>query len=380
MPGCWAGRPIRYRSTKSELITIMSVSSLRPLIFSKKQLTGLYCHDPFMTFNIDVQGNVHLCLCSGWQPISIGNIFESTIEELLSSPLATNIRASIIDGSYMYCNESTCSLLSDTLKGGKSLLPREHAPPDLIPLFDDPTKYIIPRQISIAGDLTCNLSCPSCRKKVIKPGPENKDRFLYLGNVLAKNLFSVPTDKPITLLLSTSGELFASTMLLNFLNSIKKSDFPNLTLDIQTNGLLCEKNWHKLKEFTTSINKITITADSCRPGVYETLRRGGTYPELIKAMEFLSKKKKETGMKFHVRMVIQNQNYQEAQEFYDFAKKYDADLVEYIRLQMWWGARTAEEHVAEDVFDLTHPNYADACNILSRVKQLPDTWMAGGLP
>lgn len=364
----------------------MSISLLKPLIFSKnifskKQLAGLYCHDPFMTFNIDVQGNVHLCLCAGWQPISIGNIFESTMEELLSSPLATNIRASIIDGSYLYCNELKCSPLSMVLKEGSGpLLPKVHAPPDLIPLFDDPTKYIMPRQISIAGDLTCNLSCPSCRRKVIKTNPEEKDRFLSLGNILAKNLFSTPTDKPIELLLSTSGELFASTILLNFLNNIKKSDFPNLTLDIQTNGLLCEKNWHKLNEFTTSINRITITADSCRPGVYETLRRGGTYPELIKAMEFLSKKKKETGMQFHVRMVIQNQNYQEAQEFYDFAKKYDADQIEYVRLQLWGGARTAEEHIAEDVFDLAHPNHADACNILSRVKQLPGIWMAGGLP
>ena len=152
-----------------------------------------------------------------------------------------------------------------------------------------------------------------------------------------------------------------------------------LKLEIQTNGLLCERNWHKLGDLQTSVKKLTITADSCLPGTYELLRRGGTYQELVAAMKFLQIKKQENGMQFCVRSVLQRANYQEVEEFYKFAIRYGADQVEFVRLNDW-NTRTKQEHFAEDVFDPMHPNYHEACQILDRIRSFPNTWIAGGLP
>lgn len=353
----------------------MSIKLSPITIFPDKQLQGQYCLSPFVNVAISPNGDISLCSCHSWLPTSIGNIFEKSIQSMLASSLAKDIRQTIIDGNYRYCNEKKCAPLSTT----SGLNTFDNCPPSVQELIGDSSKFHMPTYITIAGDITCNLSCPSCRNSIIKISNKEKTKYEEMGKLLVKNLLSEPTDLPITILLSTSGELFASAMLLNFLENIEISDFPNLKLSIQTNGLLCEKKWHRLNKLQSAVNHITITADSCRPGVYEQLRRGGTYAELISAMNFLSRKKEEIGAKLHVRMVIQRQNYQEAKEFYNFAKHYNADRVEYVRLQNW-ATRTPLEHFNEDVFDPKHENYADACSVLTKIKQLPNVWTAGHLP
>lgn len=352
----------------------MQIPIFPAVTYPEKKLAGQYCLSPFITISIRANGDVGLCSCSAWMPTIIGNIFNSTLESMLSSPIAVNIRQSIIDGNYRYCNEKACVVL-----GNNSLNSLETCPPQVQELIKDSSKFNMPTHITLSGDATCNLSCPSCRTEVIKVKEEQREKNERLGDILITNLLSTPTDQPITILLSTSGELFASPMLLKFLNRIKKSDFPNLQLEIQTNGLLCERSWHKLGDLQNSVKKLTITADSCRPGTYEFLRRGGTYNELLSAMKFLQSKKNENGMQFCVRSVLQRANYKEVEDFYKFAMTYEADQVEYVRLNDW-NTRTKEEHFAEDVFDPLHPNYSEACKILNRIRPLPNTWIAGGLP
>ena len=43
----------------------------------------------------------------------IGNIHDSSISEILNSDTAKNIRASILDGSFSYCNKKTCPRLQN---------------------------------------------------------------------------------------------------------------------------------------------------------------------------------------------------------------------------------------------------------------------------
>ena len=88
---------------------------------------------------------------------------------------------------------------------------------------------------------------------------------------------------------------------------------------------------------------------------------------------------KEIGMIFHTRMVVQRQNYQEIEEFYEFSKKYGADQIQYTRLSDW-NTRSKDEHLNEDVFNPDHAEYESACNMLARVKHFPLTVTTGGLP
>jgi sulfatase maturation enzyme AslB (radical SAM superfamily) len=75
-------------------------------IFPTKQFQGQYCLSPFVMIEVTLNGNVRMCGCHGWMSTTIGNLKETTLKEMLMSDLAQKIRQSIIDGSYVYCNEN----------------------------------------------------------------------------------------------------------------------------------------------------------------------------------------------------------------------------------------------------------------------------------
>jgi radical SAM protein with 4Fe4S-binding SPASM domain len=119
-----------------------------------------FCEQPFDNFEVDEHGNVRTC-CSYWMDESIGNIHESSITEILNSDKAKNIRASILDGSFSYCNKKTCPRLQNV---------------DALPKREDVTqerhKHIIEnnitdmdriKHVNFLWDDSCNLKCPSCR-------------------------------------------------------------------------------------------------------------------------------------------------------------------------------------------------------------------------
>jgi sulfatase maturation enzyme AslB (radical SAM superfamily) len=341
-----------------------------PIKFQLKNLNGKYCLSPFVSMAVDINGNAILCGCVGWMPTAIGNLFQTPLQDLLQSAIAQDIRQSVINGSYEYCNEKNCGIIiNDQLNSIDTV------PVNVIPLLKDSKKFILPYEIVIAGDLTCNLSCPSCRTTVIKQSEHQIEKQKQLGSILLQNIFTTPTDQKINLVLSTSGELFASTMLLNFVSLIDFEKFPNVTLKVQTNGLLCERNWYKLGASQDRVKHLTITFDAACAETYEVLRRGGSWKELMAAMQFLSNKKRDTEMILNTRMVVQQQNYQEMLAFYNFSLAHGADRVEFVRLTNWgtYGSKFS----TQDVLDHRHPEFWQAQQMVEQVNALPHTWWAG---
>jgi len=342
-----------------------------PTIFPKKNLSGKICISPFVVAQIDLQGQVRLCGCSGWLPTTIGNIFETALSELLKSSLSKKIRQSIIDGTYIFCNESTCGILRNN-----QLNTIENIPDAVAWQIQDASRYLMPGEIYISGDLTCNLSCPSCRTKVIKLSTQQKNQQVKYVEQLTYNIFSTPTDQKINLTLSTSGELFASDFLLSFVNKIPVVDFPNLELSILTNGLLCEKNWHKLGAMQNRVRQITVTIDAAQSKTYEKLRRGGTWKKIMSSMSWLQQKKKQNNMKLYTRIVVQYDNYKEIEEFYNMSRSFEADRVEYARISNWKTMSDAD-FLAVDVLNPTHKSYHDALTYWNRIKDFTDVMSWG---
>jgi MoaA/NifB/PqqE/SkfB family radical SAM enzyme len=234
----------------------------------------------------------------------------------------------------------------------------------------------MPRHISFQGDETCNLSCPSCRTHIKKTSLEQQHEQRRVGEIISNNLFSHATNQKIKLEVSGTGEVFASPMLMNFVNSIDYSKFPNLELDIGTNGLMCEQNWHRLGGMQSSVKKITVSIDASQANTYEKIRRGGNWQQLLQAMKFLQNKKHGQGIALHTRMIVQKQNYSEIESFYQLCQQFDVDVVEYSRLQNWstWNYL---EFKLQDVLNPAHPEYVLAQTEIAKVKQLPGTWFAG---
>jgi wyosine [tRNA(Phe)-imidazoG37] synthetase (radical SAM superfamily) len=360
--------------TQRSIIPIQRNTTHSLINFENKNFQGLVCVAPYIVLEIGLNGDVGLCDCAGWLPSRVGNIYTQTLKEILSGVNASAIRESISNGNYNYCNEKTCGVITQQQMIARS----EITEPTLVGLLNDSNKFIMPREIWIAGDPTCNLSCPSCRTHIIKNTDDEVEYLESLGEKLKNNLFTVPSNDKIVLHVSTTGELFASPLLLKFINSIPVQDFPNLKLAIQTNGLLAPRSWHKLGIMQDRVESITVTTDAATAPTYELLRRGGKWNDIQTALSWIAEKKKQNNMRLIMRMIVQHANYQEIPEFYQQAHALGAEVVEYSRL-LPWKAMTKDEFAKQDVFDPAHPEYAQAVNNLTIVKQQPLTYISGGL-
>lgn len=342
-----------------------------PITFSKKDLKGKFCLSPFNSLHVNVRGAVNVCLCPAWQPTSIGNLYESSLDELLSSPTAQKIRQSIIDGSYTYCNENQCPLIiNDKLNDW------DQVPENIKKLMQDSTLYDMPYEISFNGDLTCNLSCPSCRTHVIKVDPDQLERQAEMAEKMYDHLFGKPSDTSINFIISGSGEIFASTMLLNFLSKISLENFPNLRLNLHTNGLLAKSRWPKIQHLESNVKQITVSIDAASADTYRVVRRGGEWQDLLENMNFIVEKKQQLKFQLHTRLIVQLYNYKEILAFYNLCKQLGVDRIEYSRL-LDWRVWTREEFEHNDVFGENHPQRDHARALIDQVQTLPGVWLEG---
>jgi MoaA/NifB/PqqE/SkfB family radical SAM enzyme len=322
---------------------------------------------------VDLQGNVGLCGCEGWMPAKVGNLFQQSIDEILGSTLSQDIRASIGRGSYEYCNGIVCSTISmDQLIGIESLSEQHQN------AVAHPNNWSLPEQIYLAGDLTCNLTCPSCRTDIFKITEDQVEEQVRLGQSLKDNLFTNSSDQPIVLHVSTTGEVFASPLLLKFLSSIEPEKFPNLKLWLQSNGLLAPRFWHKLGGMAHRVDNITVTVDAALGDTYERLRRGGKWTDILESLEWIKNKKIQNGMSLHLRMVVQRDNIDQLLEFYELGQNYLADQIDYVRITNW-GTYSEQEFKDIDIFHTDHLNRDHAMAKLEQIKHLPTVWLAGGL-
>ena len=134
-------------------------------------LRGLYCLHPFNTITVDGEGDIYACICQVWLPISLGKVWEfESLDDIIRSPRARAIQASILDGTYRYCS-SECGILQDPEK-------------ELVTNFD--TKLDSINWINFAIDSSCNLTCPSCRKsfQFINQGPEYEKRIRIVDHLV----------------------------------------------------------------------------------------------------------------------------------------------------------------------------------------------------
>ena len=339
--------------------------------FSPKNLKGKYCLDPFMSISIDPNGNVGLCSCGWWHPTLIGNIKNHTIQELLESDLAHRIRQSIRDGTYDYCDETRCGIMIndrlitiDMIDDQDSLGSKVSTRKRVL----DSKVVEPPRYFYLSGDFVCNLSCPSCRTKIITETDEEAAGRSQVIDLLNKQVFNGTDPRPITIYLSSSGEIFASPRLLAFLENFCIERYPRAEFNIQSNGLLFQKRWPKIAHLAGNIFNVAITADSHVPDVYAKLRRGGRLSDLEKSLRFIADLRKTFDFHFSIRMVVQKDNANEIEAFFDWAQNFQVDDVEYMRI-MDWRSYPPEYFRSIDVLDPDHPLYTPTMQSLRKLKK-----------
>jgi len=271
------------------------------------------CARPFDTVLIDRKGSCYACECASWLPQSIGNLQIQEFKDIVGSAMHKELQDSISDRSYKYCNQAQCSYL----KSG---------------MFYEATEQNI-KHLRLAIDESCNLQCPSCRKGLIfhKTGSAY-NLGIRLSNKINKWLEDWPHQLQVHL--GSDGDPFASHVYRHFMeNTPKKS---NINYSILTNGLMLKEFHSKVAYVIDNLESLGISIDGASAKTYEKLRVGGKWEKIIEALECAKLlKTQKNKFKFHLHMVVQQDNWHEMESMLELGRKYDADRVYFNRLEDW---------------------------------------------
>ena len=325
-----------------------------------KILTEYICPVPFSNSEITYDKE-HMC-CSEWLELPIGSI--NTVGKNWNNKVSTQIRESILDGSYKFCSKEKCPHLNTLIKSKKSstLIPKAE--------FDIARTFNIngPEKLKVVFDSACNLACPSCRIGFIK----NNDA-IYVKSTRTLELIKKYYGNTLKeLMMSGYGDPFFSDALFEFLQTFDNSWFPNIEkIHLHTNGILWnERNWNKITKSQPFISSAEISIDAAKKETYEIIRRGGNWDLLIKNLTFINTLDQIKDLT--ISFVVQKDNYKEMIDFYKlitgiFKNKRKLTL-QYYRI-LDWGVLKPEEFKKAAVWDSSHNEHLE---YLSYAQQLID--------
>ena len=344
------------------------------------------CTQPFSRFDVGPSGDVMVC-CGHWLPTSIGNIMETPAKQVLNSEIAQDIRRSVVDGTFKYCNHLECMLMvnNDLPKveevtkedetNCKRLAKSKHIVEDksVIENCINRDTYSLESitQMLFAFDQTCNLSCPSCRVDKIT---ENFQQNTAKLEVVEKHL--VPVLKGLKYLnINPAGELFASKISRKLLEYIGTEAAPDALLDIISNGTLFNKReWERYPNIQGRVRSVRISTDAATKATFEKLRRLGNWESFLENIEFLGKLKRDRKFcstylpeygygQYWFSFTYQLDNFREMGDFVRLVRKYRGTAAIFERLQNL-GAFTDEEFRHRAVHLPEHPLHEEFLEVI----------------
>ena len=239
---------------------------------AKYDLKDKLCPVPSQQMDV-LSRSTHLC-CASWLRASIGTLRHSPWREVWNSPVAQDIRKSIHDGSYRYCNNLLCPKIQGNQVPYKSTLAQTEPMFASIIAKQQVELDTGPQSINLSYDATCNLSCPSCRTEKIATDNATRDAYQEMQE---KSIMPLLKEAK-TVLITGSGDPFASKNFRDVLMRINDEDYPNLSVLLMTNGLLLTPNeWNKFKHLAGKISRISVSIDGASKESHEITRRGSNW-------------------------------------------------------------------------------------------------------
>lgn len=345
--------------------TFKNLRSIIRNLFRKESRGRLFCSRPFKWFEVSgwyqPKGDVFVC-CPSWLDTPVGNIQKQSTEEIWNGKTAQKIRRSILDGSFEYCNKERCPYLQ-TITGPVQTVDRV-SDGDLKQVIENDLTVLPygPIEINCTYDLSCNLSCPSCRtKKIIER--ENEKEILAIQERLKSHVLRDARMIYIT----GSGDAFGSPYFNHLLRTLDLRQMPNLErIHIHTNALLWTPgNWIRIPEpVQAKITTTEISIDAATPETYAVNRRGGQFAMLLRALDFISGLRRSGPLEFmKISMVVQENNFSEMPEFVKLGKKHGFDQV-YFSKMVDWGTFQKSEFESRSICTKSHPRHLELVHLL----------------
>ncbi len=289
---------------------------------------------------------------------------KSDIQDIWNSPTILDIRASIIDGSYKYCDKSACPYIQG------EFLPFYNGLSERMKNYiDNKLVYLEtpPENVMFTFDSSCNLSCPTCRSEKVSH-TINSSEYKSLNDLCHKISNSLLTDPlaKLSINITGSGDPFSSLAFRHYLESIDGSKHPNLTFHLQTNGLLLTPiMWERLAKIHNNIEQIYVSIDAATSETYAIVRRGGSFHTLIENMKFICQLRADKKIDhLQANFVVQQKNYREIPAFAEMFSKMDCDSVFFSKV-FDWGVWSKEDFAANCIWDDLHIDYDHFISVLA---------------
>jgi sulfatase maturation enzyme AslB (radical SAM superfamily) len=327
-------------------------------------LEGRFCKNPFRQVDLEPNGAAFAC-CSSWLPTPMGNLKSKPLMEMWNGNTMQKIRESIYDGSFRYCRHDRCPEIKN---GMLPSIEEGENDRDFGPLIkqrrttmDEP-----PRFVNLVNDRSCNLYCPSCRTDRINhnEGP-GYEKAAALQARLLEPYLETSNDRDFKLNITGSGDPFASRAYRELLYSLDGSQYPNMNIALQTNGvLLTPRNWERMKKIHANISTILISFDAATEDTYNITRRGGHWPTLLANCRRMGELR-ATGEVNHLRydFVAQRDNYLEMPAFVELARELGGDFA-YFSKMLDWGTWPHFEYLERCPWETGHPLRDDFMRVL----------------
>jgi wyosine [tRNA(Phe)-imidazoG37] synthetase (radical SAM superfamily) len=313
----------------------------------------LICATPFGYTEV-FDDKQFLC-CPGWLK---EDIYETNnIKDNFNSKKSQEIRKSILDGSYKYCDENQCPHLS-ALKQDK-FIDRRFVPKTAQSLERyKPISTI--GMVNFCFDRSCNLQCPSCRNELINYLGKDRDgvddKLRQVNDELSQTIKR--------LYLSGSADPFFSKSFRQFLIDFDPTKYPNMErIHIHTNGILwTEQLWNRMKTIHPFVKTCEISIDAATKHTYEKIVRiGGNWDTLITQLNFIIEIPTISGYIFS--FVVQDSNYKEMFGFYELIKNINKVTNKNINIFFNhitnWGTYSESEYLSKDISNPNHELHED---------------------
>ena len=220
--------------------------------------------------------------------------------------------------------------------------------------------------IDFSHDRSCNLACPSCRiDKILLTEGSDYEAKKAIQDELVQEYLGEPSDRKFEIKVTGSGDPFASKIYREFLSELDGADFPNMTVNLQTNGVMfTKKNWDRIHRIHDNLGFILVSADAATEETYGPIRKGGDWDLLMANLKHLGERRAE-GKFTHFRMdfVVQDSNFREMPAYVDLAKEMGVDVV-YFMIVRNWGTWTPKQFDEKCVWKKTHPDFEEFMQVL----------------
>ena len=313
-------------------------------ILNKFPERGRFCPLPFKHMEIQVGGRTNLCCYLNKSP---GIVKENNLFEIYNSKSAQSGRRSMISGTLEYCDLNVCPHFT----GGTLPINSNCIGTPYEKIINESITKLNKLNLWLAFDSRCNLSCPSCRKDIIKCSKPQIAEMEMLMSEVKKNLSRISN-----LGISGNGDPFASPVYRKFLFEFDAKVYPDVKIFILSNGQLFNENaWGSMSKAQSAIKSVQFSIDAATKESYEKIRRGGCFNKIKSNLEFISSLRKTNKIdEFIISFVVSANNYMEMADFIRWGKSLECDQV-YFSYMINPGVFSNDEYETLAIHLLKHP-------------------------